>query len=920
MPLVDSAWYVDGSTGIQVTDLGTSNNAAGATLTLAGITVPANSLIVVVTNEAVATTDGTLSDGGTNTYAKAAAVTESTSAGRAIVWYIYNCAALNNATLTFTKAGTGHVAAMTAFYATGVQISPDPRDTAFQNSSAVNSATPTVTSNAPTAAGELVVAVCAYSNAVAKTYTQDSTHNFNVPISATNAQGTASLGGGHLNVGGSLAVTFAPTLSGASDNACILLAFAAASAPVGWWNVTRWAASHTQHAGDVVRQNAQPAIGNERCFVCYSSTSGTGTTGSSEPNWSVGRGNSIADNTVTWLECTGVAALNGDYGKALTGTTNGITAAGSAILHFASAPVVPIGARVNDQTAITVIPANATVVARDATTITLSANVTGAGVGSADVIGFSNCPRWFDVKSTTVNAGQVVQSGDGTKILLCTTGGAAGTGAEPTWATYTNAGATTVDNAATWRTIAAVPSGFAAWAAPHARLANAFAANWGQNGNAFYVSNHHAEAQASAMTLNSGAIGTPSFTYCVDDSVALPPATLATTATITTTGSSLMTINGAAGSNDGYFYGITFSEGSGAVSSNLAIGASSANSGAVFENCKFVIGGSSGGTLLVEQSPGFSNRIKFKNTTVQFNAAGSGMACFASDFVWEATASAIVSGTLPTKLFLGSQGSAYNAILRGVDLSALGSGKTIVGAGGVGSTVKLIDCKLGASVTVAGTPTVPGCVIDLIRGDSGATNYRDERYKYEGTQTAETAIVRTGGATDGATPVSWKLVTTANSKWSFPFESQPIAIWNDVAGSPITVTMYGIWGGAAVPNTDDVWIEAEYLADSGDPLGGFVNSTKANNLAAGVALTADGSTWGGSTTAFSMSVTFTPQQKGPINLVVKAAKASSTFYVDPRPVITGGPPVRRSEIVAPGVYISEISNMILGDMVGGCAG
>jgi hypothetical protein len=35
-----------------------------------------------------------------------------------------------------------------------------------------------------------------------------------------------------------------------------------------------------------------------------------------------------------------------------------------------------------------------------------------------------------------------------------------------------------------------------------------------------------------------------------------------------------------------------------------------------------------------------------------------------------------------------------------------------------------------------------------------------------------------------------------------------------------------------------------------------------------------------------MSVTFTPQQKGAVTIYVKAAKASSTFYIDPKPVLS----------------------------------
>ena len=80
--------------------------------------------------------------------------------------------------------------------------------------------------------------------------------------------------------------------------------------------------------------------------------------------------------------------------------------------------------------------------------------------------------------------------------------------------------------------------------------------------------------------------------------------------------------------------------------------------------------------------------------------------------------------------------------------------------------------------------------------------------------TEETTIVRTGGASDGTTPISWKIVTTANCNYSMPFECPPIAIWNDTTGSAVTATVEGIWGGGAVPNDDEVWLEVEYLGDA----------------------------------------------------------------------------------------------------------
>jgi hypothetical protein len=63
--------------------------------------------------------------------------------------------------------------------------------------------------------------------------------------------------------------------------------------------------------------------------------------------------------------------------------------------------------------------------------------------------------------------------------------------------------------------------------------------------------------------------------------------------------------------------------------------------------------------------------------------------------------------------------------------------------------------------------------------------------------TRESTIVRTGGATDGTTPISWKVIT-ANSTYSVPFQCPPIAIWNDT-GTGQTATIECIWGGGAVP-------------------------------------------------------------------------------------------------------------------------
>jgi hypothetical protein len=252
-------------------------------------------------------------------------------------------------------------------------------------------------------------------------------------------------------------------------------------------------------------------------------------------------------------------------------------------------------------------------------------------------------------------------------------------------------------------------------------------------------------------------------------------------------------------------------------------------------------------------------------------------------FEWKNTPAAILGAVIPTVLFNWVGG--VETLIHGVDLSAAtGTLFPAVLAGGSAHDARLIDCKLGAGVVVSATQSlVVSARIVLVDCDSGATNYRNEKYAFGGNQTTETTIVRTGGASDGTTPVSWKIVTDANPRWLVPFESLPITVWNDSPGAK-AVSVYGYWNNAAVPNNDDIWIEVESLTNAGSPLSSIATSGKASFLATNAALPSDASTWGGgvTTSKFKMSASITTAMKGPISVVVKAAKASSTFYIDPK--------------------------------------
>ncbi len=417
------------------------------------------------------------------------------------------------------------------------------------------------------------------------------------------------------------------------------------------------------------------------------------------------------------------------------------------------------------------------------------------------------------------------------------------------------------------------------WANAKLTIAAAFTA--AAAGDTIYVSEDHAETQASAMTLTSpGTAASPCIVLCVDHAGTVPPvsADLRTTATVSTTGANAITF----GSQTTYVYGITFQSGSAGSTASQVIGATT-----TFLSCKscgFKLNNTSGTSKLQLGNSASASELLFDGCTFTFGSvAGQGFSGSAS-LATMIGGSVVVGATVPTVLFVA--GTAPTVLrLIGVDLSAFGSGKTLVGASTNNCRALLQECKLGASVTVASTPTSSNQTVDLVQSDSSGTNYRQERYHYAGTLTQETTIVRTGGASDGTQALAWKIVTTANSKWVLPFEAPPITIWNDATGSK-TVTVYGIWGGGAVPLNDEIWIDVEYMGNASFPTASVATTTKADYLAAGANTTSDSSTWGGSTTAFKMVTgSITVNQKGPMVIKVKAAKASSTFYIDPLVVV-----------------------------------
>lgn len=414
------------------------------------------------------------------------------------------------------------------------------------------------------------------------------------------------------------------------------------------------------------------------------------------------------------------------------------------------------------------------------------------------------------------------------------------------------------------------------WANAFTTLAAAFSGK--SAGDVFWVSDNHAETQASAMTLTSpGTDASPCQVLCVDDS-ASPPTATATTATISTTGANAITMNGFA-----YVYGITFNCSDGATAATFGLGTSGTAIRWVFDSCKLAILGTGGSAVIrFGNSTGAVAEESFVliNTDIEIGNAAHNLQLNAP-LEWRG--GAVEGATVPTYLLTINTGSRRGTITNivGADLSLLDSGENLINAASAaGYSVVFENCKLGSSVAVV-TGNIPShSTIDLVNCDSADTNYRYAKHRYEGTITQETTIVRTGGSTDGTTSFSRKFVTTANSKFYSPLEGPWFRFWNETVGS-VTVTIEVVTDNVTLTNAE-AWVEVEYQGTSGFPLALFANDRAADILATPANQTSSSETWTttglGTPVKQALAVTFTTAEKGWVMARAVLAKASTTMY------------------------------------------
>lgn len=461
-------------------------------------------------------------------------------------------------------------------------------------------------------------------------------------------------------------------------------------------------------------------------------------------------------------------------------------------------------------------------------------------------------------------------------VWECTTAGTTAA-AEPTWAASVTINTTTLTSGTavfTARRPGFNSSNTADWtfASPFMDYPGALMVA----GDTVYVSNNHAESVATAWGVTNGTAMQPGVRYlCVDDS-STPPTTLATTATVTTTGArNLLLATG--GGVPPYAYGITFICGSGDNGSRLLYGQA-----AHLERCSLQIA-STGGSSTIGLN-GSETGAYLKDCTFKFGNAAQWVSGGGINFVIDG-GSIASGGTSPTSFVIASA-----VTIKNFDFSNANSAMNIANTSVQGdAVVRVHNCKMPTSWSGALDAVVsarPFALSEMMSVDTAGTNYVYRRKSSGGDAFSETTIVRSGGASDGTTAISHKLVSNSSALFPMVMIGTPvIAVWNDTAGSSRTATIEVITDNVTLTD-GDLWMVLDYYSETGSPLGAQISSAKANVLASASNLASSSATW--TTTGLStpvrqkVSVTFTPRLKGFVQARVLLARPSTTVYVDPK--------------------------------------
>lgn len=428
------------------------------------------------------------------------------------------------------------------------------------------------------------------------------------------------------------------------------------------------------------------------------------------------------------------------------------------------------------------------------------------------------------------------------------------------------------DNGSTWALAKATLAGLAAIDAA---------------GDTLFVSQAHSEDTAGAVTIDlAGTLASPTRLLCANDG-AEPPTALATGGQIATTGSYNITVYGCA-----YIYGLTFRAAAVGSGSNANIFMTyAAGSIMKMERCFFYLAAnhSTPRIFFNHITTAYANILtKLKDCTFRFSNVGQRI--HLTHAVEIRGGGLHASSSAVTAVFNLNGARSNELLVDGFDMSAMSSSGNIFDLTDQ-NPAKLVvrNSKLPASWSGSLVSTAPfaGLRVEMFNCDSADTNYRLWIEDYCGSIKHETTLVKTGGASDGDTPLSWKMAASTNAKYPLHVLRSPEIFSERITavGGPKTITVDVLRDSATNLKDDEIWLEVQYLGTPGYPLSLFSDDCKADVLAAGADQAASSATW--TTTGMAnpnkqkLEVTFTPEEKGVAIVTVCMAKASTTVYVDP---------------------------------------
>lgn len=426
------------------------------------------------------------------------------------------------------------------------------------------------------------------------------------------------------------------------------------------------------------------------------------------------------------------------------------------------------------------------------------------------------------------------------------------------------------------------------WATAKATT-NAAAASMAAGDTMFVADVHAQSSSGTAYQLVSNA-QSPAKIICTT-TTANPPTATATSGKVTTTG--------AYGFSGWCFIsGIEFTFGSTSTLASFGLNNSTATSGnQVWENCKFVSNSTGAGSAIISggSTSALHQNVLLKNCGLSFKTNAQRMS--ASSQLKIEGGSLLAGSATPTTngmFLLSSKGGTID--ISGFDFSIADPALRLADMSAGCGTITFSNCKLPTGWTgslVGPTMSSQGQRVKMINCDAADTNYKMRIEDFAGAITADTTITRFNGATDGVTPISWKMVSNANT--SFPHNTlvtEEILRWYPVTDAGETLTGPKSFGVEVISDSsvnlfdDEIWVEAQVFSTSGFPLGTYISDRKSNILGTAAVQSASSELWTSSTMVApkrqTLAVTATLQEAGWVSLKVHIAKPNTTVYVCPK--------------------------------------